>query len=259
MKHLNISIALIASALVGCASRSGPDTRVAGNDKSFETKMFETEAKIIQGNAPVAQMDLHMIGFHPMKDRPDHQMEAHHFCRQMNEDFAQCALFDGNTGDSNLNGVEYIISESLFQNLPDEEKQYWHPHNYEILSGQLMTPNLPPSSEKEFMRKKMNSYGKTWHVWNTGHFGMKDGQSLPMGKPALAWSFNRDGEANAAMLEKAEKQYRIKIKESHVNRMDLIKLAHPQKGVDTLKDSFPVEGVAIEGVRDSDSAQAMEE
>lgn len=259
MKNLNKSLCFSLLVAVGCASRSGPDTRVAGKEKKFETKMFETEAKIVQGNAPVAQMDLHMIGFHPMKDRPDHQLEAHHFCRQMNEDFAQCALFDGNTGDANLNGVEYIISENLFNSLPPEEKQFWHPHNYEILSGQLITPNLPPSSEKEFMTKKMNSYGKTWHVWNTGHYGMKDGQSLPMGKPELAWSFNRDGEANAAMIEKAERQYRFKVKDRHGKRMDLVKLAHPQKGVDTLKDFFPVEGVAIEGVRDADTAQAMEE
>lgn len=259
MKSLLFPLLSLTLLSVGCASRSGPDTRVAGKKKSFETKMFETEAKMVQGNAPVAQMDLHMIGFHPMKDKPDHQRESHHFCRQMNEDFAQCALFDGNAGNANLNGVEYIISENLFNSLPDEEKQFWHPHNYEILSGSLITPNLSPSSEKEFMKKKMNSYGKTWHLWNTGHYGMKDGQTLPMGKPELAWSFNRNGEANAGMIEKAEKQYHFKVKDRHEKRMDLVKSAHPQKGVDTLKDFFPVEGVAIEGVRDADTAQAMEE
>lgn len=54
-------------------------------------------------------MNVYLVGLHPMKDHPEHQMEAHHFCRQVNEDFAQCTLFDGNTKDANLNGIEYII------------------------------------------------------------------------------------------------------------------------------------------------------
>ena len=58
-----------------------------------------------------------------MKDSPEDQMEVHHYCHQLNEDFAQCALFDGNTQDANLNGIEYIISEKLFSTLPEEEKK----------------------------------------------------------------------------------------------------------------------------------------
>jgi hypothetical protein len=42
--------------------------------------------------------------------------------------------------DANLIGIEYILSERLFETLPDDEKPSWHPHNYEILSGQLAAP-----------------------------------------------------------------------------------------------------------------------
>ncbi len=58
----------------------------------------------------------------------------------MNEDFAQCVLFDGNTAEANLHGLEYIISEKVYDTLPPVEQSYWHPHNYEILSGQLVAP-----------------------------------------------------------------------------------------------------------------------
>ena len=109
-------------------------------------------------------------------------MEAHHYCKQVNEDFAQCVLFDGNTSDANMNGVEYIISEAAFEKLPADEKKFWHPHNYEILSGQLVGPGLPQAAEKELMRMKMNSYGKTWHFWHTGAPG-KPGDSMPLGEP----------------------------------------------------------------------------
>ena len=46
--------------------------------------------------------DIYLVGFHPMKDDPEMQMEAHHYCHQVNEDFAQCMLFDGNTAKANM-------------------------------------------------------------------------------------------------------------------------------------------------------------
>ena len=163
-----------------------------GDDKTAKTRALELGAKALQGNAPLGPMDVYLVGFHPMKEQPQHQMEAHHFCHQVNQDFAQCALFDGNGRNANLNGIEYIISEKLFETLPAEERQYWHPHNAEILSGQLVAPGIPAVAEKALMKDKMNSYGKTWHVWNTGTMGAA-GDKLPLGPAMLAWSFNRDG------------------------------------------------------------------
>ncbi len=112
---------------------------------------------MLQTDSPLDPMNVYLVGFHPMKDDPSHQMEAHHFCNQVNEDLAQCALFDGNTRDANLNGIEYIISERLFEQLPAAEKQYWHPHNGEILSGQLVAPGLPEQADHALMKSKMNS------------------------------------------------------------------------------------------------------
>jgi hypothetical protein len=219
-----------------------------GADKSTRTKALEAGAKILQTDAPTDRLDIHLVGFHPMKDQPDHQMEAHHFCRQVNEDFAQCALFDGHTRDARLNGIEYIISEKLFEQLPKEERQYWHPHNYEILSGQLIGPRLPDAAEKELMRAKMNSYGKTWHVWNTGHAG-KGGDALPLGEPKLAWSFNHDGEIQPGMIQEVEKKFDVSLTSKRKMRSDLTKLAKPQEGVDALKGKFKGPVQSIPGVQ----------
>ena len=111
------------------------------------------------------------------------QMEAHHYCIQVNEDFAQCALFDGNAAASRLTGVEYIISAHLYDTLPADEKAYWHPHNFEILSGQLRLPGVPDVAEKEALKSKINSYGKTWHTWMTGMYGQK---GEPAARPRAA-------------------------------------------------------------------------
>jgi hypothetical protein len=230
--------------LQACGRSDPPANRPAGNAADTMTETLKAGAKVIQGNAPPAQMDVHLIGFHPMKQHPEHQMEAHHYCRQVNEDFAQCALFDGSTKDANLNGIEYIISEKLFETLPAGERQFWHPHNYEILSGQLVGPGLPDIAEKELMRKKMNSYGKTWHVWATDR-----GDKLPLGEPMLAWSFNRDGEDRPGLIAERDRKLGIDTGEERRSRQDLVQLARPQSGVDALKDRFgrttrPVAGVS---------------
>jgi hypothetical protein len=193
---------------------------------------------MLQTQAPPAQLDAYLVGFHPMKAQPDLQMEAHHFCRQVNQDLAQCVLFDGNTPEANLNGIEYIISQKLYDQLPAQERQYWHPHNFEILSGQLVAPGLPEYAEKEFLETKMNSYGKTWHVWNTGHFGMNDADRLPLGEPQLAWSFNRDGEILPGLAELMEKRVDVDISKKRSARQSLAPLARPQEGVDALAGHF---------------------
>lgn len=221
-------------------------TPPAGVKKSSKT---ETGTAILQKNAPLSGMNIYLDGFHSAKDDPAHQMEAHHFCRQVNEGFLQCALFDSNTSSANLIGIEYIISEKLFETLPQDERKYWHPHNGEILSGQLVAPGLPALAEKELMKGAMNSYGKTWHVWDapsalTGH-----GNKLPLGVPMLMWSFNRNGELDEKFIQDRDARFDINTAEIGKSRQDLKPLAKPQEGVDDMKNMFkgsdlkPIPGV----------------
>jgi hypothetical protein len=225
------------------AAMAQPEATVPGAPKTASTRLLEVGAKVLQHNSPLGPMDIHLVGFHPLKDDPQHQMEAHHFCRQVNEDFAQCVLFDGHRADARLNGIEYIISEQLFNGLPAAEKRFWHPHNAEILSGQLAGPGLPDVAEKALMRKKMNSYGKTWHVWM--------GQdALPLGPAHLAWSFNRDGELQPELLARRDQKLDIDTARKRAERADLATLARPQSGVDVLAEAFPG-GKPIPGVVDA--------
>ena len=65
------------------------------------------------------------------------QVEAHHFCACPNEEVRQCVIYDSDRPDARLIGTEYIISAKLFEELPEEEKVYWHSHKYEVESGTL--------------------------------------------------------------------------------------------------------------------------
>jgi hypothetical protein len=230
------AVTLVIAALATAACDGGNTPPQGGQtgpgaDLTPKTAALETGANLLQAKAPVEKIAMYLNGFHVSKDDPAMQMEAHHYCNQTNEDLAQCVLFDGNTGDARLMGIEYIISEKLFATLPAEERSYWHPHNYEILSGQLRMPGLPDAAEREAMKTKMNSYGKTWHTWMTGvHNGKAD--VLPFGPPRLQWSFNRDGEAMPAMIGDRDHRFGFITADARRDRRELAEIARPQEGVD---------------------------
>lgn len=222
-----------------------------GRGKTIKEKLLAKGADWLQSAPPLKHFDAYVVGFHCSRDHPEMQMEAHHFCRQVNGEFLQCVIFDGNTEGANLIGIEYIISERLFDELPDAERSYWHPHNYEVLSGELIAPGLPDAAEKELMKLLINSYGKTWHTWHTGRHDQGPGDALPMGDPYLMWSFNRFGEAEEAMKVDRDAAMELDPERKREQRRDLAQYANPQCGVDLLKDAFPDAREAPEGVAES--------
>lgn len=222
----------------------------SGEGRSAWRTILEAGAAVLQDTAPLRDFDIYVVGLHCAKHEPDMQMEAHHFCRQVNQDFFQCALFDGNTKDANLIGIEYIVSEQLFDSLPREEKSYWHPHNYEVLSGQLCAPGLPEVAERALVKELMNSYGKTWHTWHTGRHDGAPGDRLPLGDPKLMWSFNRDGEADESLKRDFQSHLGMDEEAKRAQRQGYVELAHPQWGVDEMAAEF-TGTTSIPGVRDA--------
>jgi hypothetical protein len=218
-----------------------PPVRPAGDPKPIRLALHDKAADILQSTAPMKQFEIYVVGFHCAKEDPAMQMEAHHYCSRVNADFIQCVIFDGNTEDANLIGIEYIISEKLFLTLPKEERTFWHPHNYEILSGQLIAPGVPEAAEFDVFKMLMNSYGKTWHTWHTGRHDLngQDGHQMPMGPAQLMWSFNRDGEGDPAMEQHRNEAFKVDVAKKREHRAEMSGHAHPQEGVDALKGRFP--------------------
>src|SRR4051794_5645955 len=66
--------------------------RETGAPTSTGTKVLEAGSRALQSAGPVKGLDIYLNGFHPMSDNAGMQMEAHHYCHQLNEDFAQCVL-----------------------------------------------------------------------------------------------------------------------------------------------------------------------
>jgi hypothetical protein len=243
--------ALLASGCGGGNTGPTDSTETApGAERTATTATLETGANLLQAKAPVEKIAVYLNGFHAAKADPTMQMEAHHYCNQVNEDFMQCVQFDGNTADARMMGIEYILSEATYSTLPSEEKAYWHPHNFEILSGQLRLPGLPDIAEKEALKGKMNSYGKTWHTWMTGMHGGKN-DALPLGPPHLQWSFNRDGEEMPGLVADRDKRFGLDTMKAREDRQDLVPLAKPQGGVDAMAGTFPSAKPLMNGVSDT--------
>ena len=259
--HTRIIRARPAAAFLAALACGGGNTPpqggepAPGSERTGTTAALETSANLLQSKAPLDEISMYLSGFHAAKDDPQMQMESHHYCDQITEEFAQCVLYDGNTADARMHGLEYIISERLYATLPAEEKAYWHPHNYEILSGTLRLPGVPDAAEKAAMRQKMNSYGKTWHVWMTGMHG-KSPDALPVGPPHLAWSFNRDGEARQEMIQARDSRQGLNSTEAREQRADLASLARAQGGVDAMAQAFPGAKPHMGGIRDNGDAAA---
>jgi hypothetical protein len=165
--------------------------------KSLKTKVLETGARFLQDTTPVNQLEIYLDGFHNYSSEANlpgeqqHQMRVAHYCQELSEDLEQCAVYDGNTRTAHLIGIEHIISDPLYQALPDAEKRYWHPHNGEVASGNLTAPGIPEPALQTLLDKARTTHGKTWHVWDPQQ------NSLPFGEARLMWAIAPD-QVNAA-------------------------------------------------------------
>lgn len=95
----------------------------------------------------------------------------------------------------------------------------------------------------------MNSYGKTWHVWNSAHYG-KTGDKLPLGEPVLEWSFNPDDEEMPGLVEQRNQRLGTSTQAKRQERTGFTPLAKPQTGVDALNGKFAKPTTPLEGLVD---------
>jgi len=203
--------------LTGCGGKNS-DSKVEtpGEEKKPKTHVLETGAAILQDKTPISRINMYLDGFHFYSGNMKGQMEAHHYCTKLNEDVTQCVIYDGNGADAKLMGVEYIISEKLFKNLPDEERKLWHSHAYEVKSGTLIAPGIPPAAEYELMEQIVSTYGKTIHTWHTDL-----DKELPLGTPLLMMGFTHDGQLDTTLVQARDQRFNVSTAEKRRNRADI--------------------------------------
>ena len=156
---------------------AGPSMSLPGGPKQLDSTLLELGSSLLQGKAPVTALSAYVSGFHhPRGDLAD-QRETHRYFAQLNEDFIQCVMFDANTADARLIGVEYLITERLFARLPIAERELWHSHRHDVDEGLLIAPGLPAGAARARVDKLAGTYGKAWCTWDT------ERDDLPLGTP----------------------------------------------------------------------------
>jgi hypothetical protein len=224
MRYLLASGLALVSAYTAGRTKNRPRL---GLRQRLPVSEIEAGAAARQELAPIEQINLYLDGFHFQNGDPKQQLEAYHYCMILNEDVMQCVIYDGNEPDAKLVGLEYIISEKLFQTLPEEEQPLWHSHAYEVKSGQLVAPGVPGPAELELMEKLQSSYGKMWHTWDTSD----PAKALPLGIPKLMMGFTGEGQLDPSLLADRDQRLEISTEEKRKRRADLPALP-PVEGAD---------------------------
>jgi hypothetical protein len=215
--RLRTAFAAVALLLGACGGgNSTSPVAIPGRETTAKTDVLQAGSDLLQAKGPLQSINAYMDGFHFYSGNMQGQMEAHHYCALLNEDVTQCVIYDANTRDARLMGVEYIISRTLFDTLPADEKHLWHSHVHEVRSGQLIAPGIPEVAEKEFMRKMAGTYGKTWHTWHTDQK-----HSLPLGTPMLMMGFTADGQANESMVADRDSRFGVSSARNRERRADI--------------------------------------
>jgi hypothetical protein len=160
-----------ALCVAGAALGAAGTTLVAG--PLLGNKALGCELK----GTPLEDLHLYLCAFHVGKENRKFQLEAHHYCMPLSDDLFQCIVLESNKPKARILGVEYIVTKKIYDTLSAKEKEYWHPHTYEVTSGLLVAPNLSAADDTKLMKTVMTTWGKTWHTWANPK------ESLPLGDP----------------------------------------------------------------------------
>jgi hypothetical protein len=171
---------------------------------------------------PVGSLHAHFCGIHIAKKNPKFQLVAQHYCSGRTEDMHQCLLYDSCDKNAKLLGVEYIVTDRVYQLLPETERKYWHPHTYEVLAGGLISTSMDAAEEMKFMKFILQTWGKTWHTWPDPK------TDVPLGEPLLMWALTGDGQANEEVIAARDRQFGVSAAQIRQQRVQEIGLQVPQ-------------------------------
>lgn len=121
------------------------------------------------GGKPVDGYNLpqgHITAIRHVFDDPS--LRVHHYCKMSDKIFLICQLYDSESQNATLIGMEYIITHEQYNSLPDREKPNWHYHKIEFAPNRAdpKFPELNAQQTQSEMMKSMDTYGKVIITWN---------------------------------------------------------------------------------------------
>jgi hypothetical protein len=188
---------------------------VPGKQQSMTSRIGEDMASMIQSFPPLKQFDTHLSTIKCYGNNLKRQVPVHEYVMHVNDEVMQCLIMDSDRSDAKLIGVEYIISDRLYQQLPSDEKKLWYSKGYEMKSGALVAPRMPMSMEHKLMSDLAPTYAKSVALWQV------DKDRLPLGLPQFMISPNREGLLDSNVLRQRDRSLGIDSEAERKNRSDI--------------------------------------
>ncbi|KAL5989824.1 hypothetical protein ACLOJK_010719 [Asimina triloba] len=190
----------------------------AGQRLTLESQLVDKGAKMLQSLKPVKQVQQHGCSIAIYSHDMNRQIETHHYITRRNQGFLQAAVYDSDKKHARLIGVEFIVSEKIFEGLSPEEQKLWHSHAYEIKAGVWVNPGIPEKLQMPELRNLAKSYGKFWCTWQVDR-----GDRLPLGAPALMMSPQAVnlGMVRPDLIKSRDDEYKISSHELKKSRAEI--------------------------------------
>lgn len=142
--------ALILGGIIGYAVKGQT------GQKNTESNPVQTT----QDTKPSAGFTLHIDA---EKHFPGNDKKiAHHYCKPVSGGLTECQLYDSDTKDARLVGVETIVDTKTWQGFSDEEKGVWHYHKEEIPKINAKLPDLSAEEAAKVVKSIEETYGKIY-------------------------------------------------------------------------------------------------
>lgn len=115
-------------------------------------------------------------------------------------------------------GIEYIVSDDIFETLPPEEQKLWHSHAYEVKTGIWTLPGMPESRQDPENKSLTKTYGKFWCTWQVDR-----GDQLPLGAPSLMVSPQAVDIAcvNRELVQERDRKYGVSSGDAKESRVEM--------------------------------------
>ena len=84
----------------------------------------------------------------------DPSLRVQHYCKPNDKILLVCQLYDSNSQNGTLIGIEYIITADQYNSLPNREKPAWHYHQIEFATNRADAhfPDITPQKEGELLK-----------------------------------------------------------------------------------------------------------
>lgn len=114
-----------------------------------------------QPTGPLAGYTTHVVATHFLRGQA---YETHHYFKPLREGVLQGLVFRQTADGAPLIEVKWAIAQSVWEQLPEWQKAYWHPLFPAVDAGRVRLPDLPPDQEREMLRTVRGLYAQTFNL-----------------------------------------------------------------------------------------------